>query len=103
VAYPEALGCERPRIKMQVKHRRDKASGPEMRSFLGALRTGDNGLFVPTGGFTPDAKQDADQSREPITKLDRDGFIQLMLEHYELLEPEFQSKGPLGQVWVPAE
>jgi predicted Mrr-cat superfamily restriction endonuclease len=42
LAYPDALGFERSRIKVQVKHRRDKASGPEMRSFLGALRTGVN-------------------------------------------------------------
>ncbi len=103
VAHPDALGFERPRIKVQVKHRKNSTSGPEMRSFLGALRAGDNGLFVSTGGFTNDAKTEAGQAHEPVTILDRDGFIKLMLEHYEAMEPEFQSKVPLRKVWLPTE
>lgn len=103
VAHPDPLGFERPRIKVQVKHRKDTTSGPEMRSFLGALRAGDNGLFVSTGGFTNDAKMEARQAHEPVTLLDRDKFIKLMLEHYEALEPEYQSKVPLRKIWVPAE
>ncbi len=103
VAHPDPLGFQRPRIKAQVKHRKDTTSGPEMRSFLGALRAGDNGLFVSTGGFTNDAKMEARQAHEPVTLLDRDKFIKLMLEHYEALEPEYQSKVPLRKIWVPAE
>jgi len=103
VAHPDALGFEEPRIKAQVKHRKDATGGPEMRSFLGCLRLKDNGLFVSTGGFTNDAKQAAENSREPVTLLDRDGFIQLLLEHYEQLEPEYKSIVPLRKVWIPAE
>ncbi len=73
-----------------------------MRSFLGVLRAGDNGLYVSTGGFTNDAKMEAGQSHEPVKMLDRDGLIKLTLEHYETMEPEFQSKVPLWKVWVPA-
>ena len=102
-AYPDALGFERPRIKVQVKHRTGSSSGPEMRSFLGALRSGDNGLYVSTGGFTNDARLEASQAHEPVTILDRDGFIKLMLEHYDQLEPEFQAKVPLRRVWLPTE
>jgi restriction system protein len=101
--HPDTLGFERPRIKVQVKHRKESTKGPEMRSFLGALRAGDNGLYVSTGGFANDAKMEAGQSHEPVTILDRDGFIMLMLEHYEAMEPEFQSKVPLRKVWVPTE
>ena len=101
LAHPDPLGFERPRIKVQVKHRKDSVSGPEMRSFRGALKHDDNGLFVSTGGFTEDAKREAEQS-PPITCLDRDGFLVLLLEHYEALEPEFQAKIPLRRIWVPA-
>jgi len=103
IAYPDALGFERPRVKAQVKHRKGKTSGPEMRSFIGVLREGDNGLFVSTGGFTDEAKLEAERSRERITLLDRDGFIKLMLEYYEALDPIFQSKIPLKQIWLPLE
>lgn len=101
IAHPDALGFDRPRIKAQVKHRKDKVSGPEILSFLGTLRGSDSGLYVSTGGFTPQARQEAATSQEPVTLIDRDAFIKLMLEHYEELEPEFKSKVPLRNVWVP--
>jgi restriction system protein len=103
VAYPDALGFERPRIKAQVKHRESTAGGPEMRAFLATLRPGENGLYVSTGGFTRDAEMEARGAREPVTLLDRDDFIRLMLEHYEVLDPEFKARVPLRKVWVPAE
>ncbi len=101
VAHPDAFGFGSPRIKAQVKHRKGSVSGPEMRSFLGVLRIGDNGLYVSTGGFTNDAKLEATQSSQPITLLDRDDFIRLMLEHYETLEPEYKAIVPLRKVWIP--
>lgn len=88
---------------MQVKHRQGAASGPEMRSFLGTLRSGDSGLYVSTGDFTRDATLEAERSREPLKLLDRDDFIRLLLEHYEALDPEYKARVPLRKVWVPAE
>ncbi|MBA3869494.1 MAG: restriction endonuclease [Anaerolineae bacterium] len=49
IAHPDAFGFGTPRIKVQVKHRKGAATGPEMRSFMGVLRSGENGLFVSTG------------------------------------------------------
>jgi restriction system protein len=103
VAHPDPLGFERPRIKAQVKHRRDSAGGPEMRSFIATLRDGENGLYVSTGGFTRDAEVEARGAREPVTLLDREDFIRLLLEHYEDLEPEYKAQVPLRKVWVPTE
>lgn len=103
IAYPDTFGFEQPRIKAQVKRRKNWVSGPEMREFLGALRDGDKGLYVSTGGFTPDATQAAEQFSKPLKLLDRDDFIHLMLEHYEALAPEFRAKVPLRKVWVPTE
>ena len=78
---------------------------PEMEdtSDLGTLREGDSGLYVSTGGYTTDATREAERSREPVTLLDRDDFIRLLLEHYEALEAEYKAQVPLRKVWVPAE
>jgi restriction system protein len=103
VAHPDAFGFQRPRIKVQVKHRKGAVGGPDMRSFLGTLRDGDSGLYISTGDFTGDAKLAAEHSREPVTLLNRDDFIRLLLEHYEALEPEYKAQVPLRKVWVPAE
>ncbi|MCJ7737557.1 MAG: restriction endonuclease, partial [Anaerolineae bacterium] len=59
---------------------------------VATLRDGDNGLYVSTGGFTNDAQLDAERAREPVTLLDHDGFIQILLENYEALAPEFKAK-----------
>ena len=103
VAHPDALGFEQPRIKAQVKHTAAPIGGPDMRSFLGTLRSGDSGLFISTSGFTRDAIIESERSREPVTLANRDKFIGLLLNHYEALEPEFKAKVPLRRVWVPAE
>ncbi len=103
IAHPDPLGFGRPRIKAQVKHRKASTSGPEMRSFIATLRDGENGLYVSTGGFTRDAQLEAQGSREPVTLLDRDDFIRLLLEHYEDLDPEYKAQIPLRKLWVPAE
>ncbi len=102
VAHPDAFGFEQPRIKAQVKHKKSTSGGPEMRSFIGTLRSGEKGVFVSTGGFTRDAKLEAEHAHQPVTLLDRDDFIQLMLQHYEHLESEFKAQIPLQRVWVPA-
>ena len=52
-----------------------------MRFFIGTLRAGEKGIFVSTGGFTRDATLEAQQTQQPVTLLDRDDFIQLLLRH----------------------
>jgi len=99
---PVAFGCEQPLIKAQVKHKQSTSGGPEMRSFIGTLRSEEKGIFVSTGGFTRDAKREAEHAHQTVTLFDRDEFIQLMLQHYEHLESEFKAQIPLQQVWVPA-
>src|SRR5581483_2888933 len=103
VAYPDALGFGKPRIKVQVKHRSSSAGGSDLRNFLATLDHEENGLFISTGGFSNDAFAERDRARATITLLDRDGFIGLLLEHYEKLEPEYQARIPLVKVWVPAK
>jgi restriction system protein len=53
LASPDGLGLQEPRIKCEVKHRKNTIIGAgDVRSFLGALRAGDRGIYLSTGGFT---------------------------------------------------
>jgi len=101
VAHPDPFGFERPLIKVQVKHRKSSVSRPEIQAFLGALRPNDNGLYISTAGFTSEARNEAGNSHRPVTLLDRDGLIHLLLENYEALDPEYKAQVPLRKVWVP--
>jgi len=103
VAHPDALGFESPRIKVQVKHRAVSIGAPEVRNFIGTLRDNDKGLFVSTGGYSREVMNDPNISSRPITLLDRDQFIDLLLEHYEKLAPEHKSIIPLKKVYLPIE
>lgn len=100
VAAPDPLGLEEPRIKVQVKHRSSSVSGEEMRAFLTASQ-GYSPLFVSTGGFSPDARYEAERAGRSISLLDRDEFINVLLENYNALEQDFKAMVPLIQVWVP--
>jgi len=105
VAYPDPLGFEAPRIKVQVKHRRDRSTGPDVRNFLATLRGDDRGLFVSTGGFTKDATFEASRTSDHIhcTLLDRDEFVELLTDRYEDLDAEGRRLLPLKKVYIPIE
>jgi restriction system protein len=66
-ASPDGLGLQEPRIKAEVKHRPGTTIGSQdLRSFLGGLRPGDRGLYVSTGGYTKEAKYEADRANIPV-------------------------------------
>jgi len=100
VAHPDAFGFESPRIKMQVKHRKGQATAPEVRALAGTVRENENGLFVSTSGFTTDALREPERGAK-ITLIDRDQFVNLLLENYEKLEPQYQAIVPLRKVYIP--
>src|SRR3972149_3399203 len=101
LAHPAPFGFSDPRIKVQVKHRGGQATRPELQALSGALHQGEFGLFVSTGGFTNDAQAWAAQSGKPITLIDGEAFVALLLEHYERLESGVKALVPLRPVWIP--
>jgi restriction system protein len=104
IASPDGLGLEEPRIKAEVKHRKNTTIGSqEIRSFLGGLREGDKALYVSTGGFTKEAKYEADRANIPITLLDLDDLASLVVSHYENFDLEGRALVPLVRVYWPAE
>lgn len=103
-ASPDGLGLQEPRIKVEVKHRRNTSMGAQdLRSFIGGLRQGDRGLYVSTGGFTKDAKYEADRSNIPVTLIDLDELAILVVTHYENFDLEGRALISLIRVYWPAE
>jgi len=103
-ASRDGLGLEEPRIKVEVKHRSKTPMGSqEIRSFLGALRQGDRGLYVSTGGFTKEAKYEAERANIPITLLDLDGIADIVVAHYDTFDLDGRALMPLIRVYYPAE
>lgn len=63
IASPDGFGFQDPRIIVEVKHRTSKAMGaPEIRAFLGGRQDGDKCLYVSTGGFSREARYEAERA-----------------------------------------
>lgn len=102
VASPDALGLESPRIVAEVKHRKGAMGAPAVRAFIGGLRAGDRGLYVSTGGFTKEARYEADRANIPVRLLDMDAFVRHYVEIYDKTDDDTRSILPLTRIWWPA-
>jgi restriction system protein len=103
MASPDRFGFEEPRIVVEVKHRRDQRMGPnEIRSFLGGRHVKDKGLYVSTGGFTQEARYEAERAGIPLTLMDMELLVDSILEHYSAFYQETKRLLPLQQVYWPA-
>lgn len=100
-ASPDGLGLEDPRIFVEVKHRAGRMGSKEIRSFLGGRSPSDKCLYVSTGGFTKDARYEADRAVVPVRLLDLADVRALLLEHYERLDPETAALVPLRRLYWP--
>lgn len=103
IAYSDHLGTVTPRIKVQVKHRDTAATTGEIRQLMGILqKDGDVGLFVSSGGFTPDAKASARSSSVHIELIDFERFIELWQQIYTKLSDEDKNRLPLLPIYFLA-
>lgn len=104
IAYTDPLGASTPRIKVQVKHRREQSTSVEgLRAFMSVLGTDDLGLFVSSAGFTSDAKEEArTQERRKVTLLDLENIFDLWVEHYGKLTQEARQRLPLKPIYFLA-
>ncbi|WP_251213067.1 restriction endonuclease [Adlercreutzia murintestinalis] len=101
IASPDGLGLESPRIVAEVKHRKGQIGAPLIRAFIGGLKTSDSGLYVSTGGFTKEARYEADRAPMPIRLLDLDGFVRLFVSNYEAADEETRAILPLARIYWP--
>lgn len=104
LASPDGLGLQEPRIFVEVKHRKGTPMGAtDVRSFMGGMRSGSRCLYVSTGGFTKDAKYEAERSVVPLTLVDLTDLRRLLVEHYERLDEATRQLLPLTKVFWPVD
>ncbi|MFC1706973.1 restriction endonuclease [Planctomycetota bacterium] len=103
-ASPDGLGLQEPRIFVEAKHRPGTSIGSsEVRSFIGGRQTGDRCLYVSTGGFTKEARYEAERSSTPLTLITLPELRELLLDHYENLDASVRSLVPLQRLYWPAD
>ena len=74
---------------------------PEIRAFLGGRRDGDRCLYVSTGGFSRDARYEAERAALPFTLLTLKDLRELLVEHYEGLDSDARALVPLRRIYLP--
>lgn len=102
VASPDGFGFQSPRILVEVKHRKGTIGAPDVRSFLGGLRQGDNGLYVSTGGFTREARYEAHRANHHLSLMDSVDFGKAIMDHYDRMDAEARALLPMKKIYWPA-
>ncbi len=103
-ASPDGLGLQEPRIFVEVKHRPNTSMGSaEVRSFLGGRSAGDKCLYVSIGGFTREARYEAQRANVPIQLLGLTELRRLVVDYYEELDEATRRLIPLRRVYIPIE
>lgn len=100
-ASPDGLGLEEPRVFVEVKHRRESMSAGQVRAFMGGRQVGDRCLYVSTGGFTREARYEAERSTIPVTLIDLPRLRALLLDYYDRLDPATSALVPLQRMYWP--
>lgn len=104
LASPDGLGLQEPRIKCEVKHRKNtQICAPDIRSFIGALRAGNRGIYLSTGGFTREARYESDRAIVPVSLLDLDDLARLIETHYEKFDAQGRGLLPLTRIYWPVD
>lgn len=103
LAFNDPLGTVPPRIKVQVKRRKDNIAVEEMRAFLALINNDDVGIFVTTGGFTKDAEVLVrTQETRKVTLIDRQRLVDLWIEYNDKLEKDKRILLPLKPIYFIA-
>lgn len=104
IASPDGFGFQDPRIVVEVKHRPGERIGaPDIRSFLGGRHPADKGLYVSTGGFTNEARYEAERANIPLTLIDFEALIEAVTEYYARFDDESRQLLGLRAILWPAD
>nr|WP_282101132.1 restriction endonuclease [Morganella morganii] len=74
----------------------------QVAKFIKPLHKDDRGLYVSTGGFTKDARYEADRSTIPLTLWTLDDLVRALIENYEQVDIETKLLVPLKKTFLPA-
>lgn len=100
IAHPDALGIEKPYVKVQVKSGTSTIGEPDVNRLKGLLHAEEKGILVALGRFASGALNVARGSAN-VTLIDASRFVALFLDHYETLDPRLRARYPLKNVYVP--
>ena len=100
LAFRDELGLQPPIIRVQVKTGEGSVGSPEVQTFAGAVGDRNAGLVVTPSVFSKQAVDFA-AARGSIRLLDGDAVIDLLLKHYEELDPKYRSEIPMRRVYIP--
>lgn len=100
-ASPDGLGLTDPRVVVEAKHRSGQMGASEIRGFTGGLRPGHKGIFVSTGGFSREAKYEAERSNIPVSLIDLDSLVNLIVQYYDSFDTETRALIPLTKIYWP--
>ena len=101
VASRDGFGFENPRIVVEVKHRTAQVGASGIRSFVGGRHVDDKCLYVSTGGFSREARYEADRANVLVKLLDLHELAETLAETYETLDGEVQRLVPLRRIYWP--
>lgn len=100
-ASKDGLGLEEPRIFVEVKHRKGQMDSQAIRTFMGGRQQSDKCLYVSTGGYSKDARYEAERSSIPLNLIDIDDLANLISIHYDKFSAEGKALLPLKKVYIP--
>jgi restriction system protein len=99
VAHPDPLGVQPPLLKIQCKSGTGTVGAPTIKQLRGLLNGPEKGVIVSLGGFSIDARH-VQQNDADLVLIDGERFVELFLEHYDRLAPEWRHRFPLTRVYV---
>jgi restriction system protein len=100
VANADPIGTRGPRIIVQVKHKGQPVTLEGVTAFFSLLGANDYGLFISSGGFTSDVKEEIrTDPTQRTTLLDLENFYDLWIEHYDKLTQEARHRFPLKKIY----
>jgi restriction system protein len=102
VASRDGFGFERPRIVVEVKHRRGAMGAQEIRSFLGGRHVDDRGLYVSTGGFTREAHYEAERASTVTHLMTLDDLARAVIEQYDSMDERGRRLLPMTRLYWPS-
>jgi restriction system protein len=102
VVSPGGLGLDEPRVRVRIdERRRVLVDTADARAFAASLRPGERGFYANPGGFTPEARREMERHPAPVTLVDLELLVVLLLRHYEALPADVRSILPLARFYWP--
>jgi restriction system protein len=101
MASRDPLGLEPPIIKVQCKRTVTAIGSPDVQKLAGTLAHGGSelGLFITLGAYSTDALH-LERTRQNLRLVNGAQLVDLILEHYEGLDPEWKRQLPLRRVYA---